>query len=205
MDRSEGVNVAVGAVLVGFGAVILGLIAPEAAYVASALCIAAGGYLVIGVYMGWPLPTTAAERAFRPNLTVELTGLRDSGDDFVVFHVAIKNHGRGDANDAFVNVVVPDFVTEMARCTAEGETGLEEHKGAFSREAEQFWNGNVSFPGRRTRFVFFRVTLPDQRGFPVRLNVTSPELNTPLEHRFELPAPGSAATPRVPGTGGQES
>ncbi len=182
MHRSEGINVALAAILLGIGAVILGLLAPTAAVIVGAVCAAAGLYLLGGVYVGWWLPTTAVARAFQARLVVVEAHVRKVTLAYFVVHLNVKNEGREDVADALVNFVVPDFVEEVKRCTPEGDVNVPEHKGAFWREDERFWNGNVSFPGGENRLIFFRVVPCRSGDFRARLTVASPALERRFEH-----------------------
>ena len=197
MHRSEGVNVAAAAILLGIGAVILGLLAPIAAAIVAGVCIVAGLYVLGGIYVGWWLPTTAVERLFRPNLRDLEASIVKVSDPQVILRVGLYNAGRDNVPDAILNVVVPEFITEIHRCAEDGEIGREEHKGTFSRTPEPliqdqpklhsiYWNGNVSYPGRTHRVAYFRVTMPETRDFPVRLEITAPGLEEPFHARFEL-------------------
>jgi hypothetical protein len=197
MHRSEGTNIAVGALLIGIGAVILGLLAPVAAAVVAAVSALAGGYLILGVYRGWPLPTTATERLFRPSLTSAAAHVISVHGHKVVFQIGIENAGRGDVPNGLLNVVVPEFVSELHRCTESGRIGQPEHKGAVSHTSEAllpdepethsiYWNGNVSYPGRMSRIIYFRATISPIRDFPLRLKVIAPDLDEPFDERFFL-------------------
>ncbi len=205
MDRSEGINVAVGALLVGVAAVILGLLAPTAAAVVGAVSFVCGAYLIVAVYAGWPTLTTAAQRVYKPRLVDAEASVRGfPPDGSVVFQIGAVNTGRGNLDDAYLNVVVPSFITRMERCTQDGECGRDEHKGAFSFGAERYWNGNLSFPGRMSRVVFFRVWgKPHEplRDFIVRFKVFSPLLDEPLEQEFEIAV---STPPLQPGDSAQE-
>jgi hypothetical protein len=159
------------------------------------VCLALGIYMIVGgVYLGWWTPATALERAFQPNLShADAWVTRVEGDD-VIFRIGVVNTGRDNLDDAIVTVSVPDFVSAMQRCSADGVTGLDEHRGSFWREGERFWNGNVSFPGRITRLIFFRVALDEVRNFSVRLQIYAPALNDLPDVRFDL----SVAEPTRP-------
>jgi hypothetical protein len=215
MDKSEAASISVSGILLGIGGVMLSIVFPLAAAVdppaltawwflalssiGGALALV-GTYMVVAVYAGCWLPATARERAFRPRLQdAEAHVLRLDEND-AVFRIALYNAGRGNVDGALLNVVVPDFITELHRCSETGVTGLEEHKGAYSSTPEAlleddpdvgsiYWNGNVSFPGRMHRLIFFRATLTSLRDFPVRLEITAPELETPFNKRFHLSLP----------------
>jgi hypothetical protein len=189
MDRSEGTTLAVGALLVGVGAVILGLLAPTAAAVVGAICGVAGIYMVASVYTGWPTFRTATDRVFQPKLSEARAEYRRHINDDVVFLIRVENSGRDNLNNALVNVVVPDFVRSLKRSTADGDVGREEHRGVFSIEDERFWSGDVSFSGRMTTFIFFRASLPSLRDFAVRFKVFSPELDELFEAHLHIQPP----------------
>jgi len=207
MERSEGANLAVGALLIGIGAVILGLLAPVAAAVVAGVCAFVGAYLIVGgVYLGWPSFTTAAERVFRPRLVNASSRLVQT-DRGIVFELAALNEGRDDLIDANLNVVVPTFVTKLDRCSAHGQVGLPEHKGAFfPGRQEGFWHGTVTFPGRMTRIVYFRAEMEPVRDFWVRWKVIAPVLNPTLEETFCLTPLAEPLPPgQAPETGEQGS
>jgi hypothetical protein len=208
MDRSEGINVAVGALLVGIGVVILGLLAPEAATVVAAACTVAGLYLIVGgAYFGLPSLRTATDRAFSPKLEGAKAEIdRVEGNNAIV-RIEVANTGRDDLNGAVVIVSVPSFVSRLDRCNYQGEVGLPQHKGEFYKDNEaSFWNGNVSFPGRLPRVVFFRVTLSTLRAFEVEFKVSSPGLHDAVVSTFQLTPPVESLAPvQAPETGGPAS
>ncbi|MET1012027.1 MAG: hypothetical protein ABWY83_06575, partial [Actinomycetota bacterium] len=90
-------------------------------------------------------------------------------DGDIVFAAATWNPGRGNVDNASLNVVVPAFFTSIERCSHLGETGKEEHKGAWDNTPEAlipyqpdlgsiYWSGGVSFSGRMSRIIYFRLT-----------------------------------------------
>lgn len=207
MERSDATHLAVAAILLGVGGVGLSILAPLTAsadspdwtavwFLASAaafgLFSALGVYVVVAVYVGWPLPPTAAQRAFRPNLADLKARIRHRDERHAIVEISVRNRGRGDLNDALVNLIVPEFVDEVERCTADGGPGRPEHAGAFWKEDEKFWNGNVSFPGRMVRLLFFRLTMPADRDFSMRLKVFSPTLPEIFERSFMPEMEGGA-------------
>jgi hypothetical protein len=188
MHRSDGINVAVGGLLVGISAVILGLLSPTAAAIVAIACAATGIYMIVGgVYLGLPTPTTAVERALAPRL--RSIGARVTrivaGDP--VFSIRIQNTGRDDLNDALINLTVPDDFHSLKRCTASGEVNRPEHRGSFwDEDGQKFWNGTVAFPGRSLSVFYFRATLPTVHDFSVTFKVHSPALDEPPEFPFHL-------------------
>ena len=140
MHRSDGTNLAVGALLVGISAVILGLLSPLAAGIVAAICGVAGLYMIVGgVYVGLPTPATVVERAFRPRLTDAEAEVTQILRDGLVFQISVVNRGRDDVRDGLVNVTVPEDVQELKRSTTAGEVNNPEHKGSFWDQPEKFW------------------------------------------------------------------
>jgi hypothetical protein len=222
MESHDGTHVGMGGTLLGLGGagmVALLIYAAErvankdssawglvwflTVFAISALMAISGAYVLSAVYLlALPLPKTRSERKFRPNLRfveAHLVSLRE----IMVFQIGVQNAGRGNVPEALLNVVVPEFIAELHRCTEAGEIGRQEHRGEYSHTPESlipdqpdvrsiYWNGNVSFPGRTHRIVYLRATMNEVRDFPVRLEITSPELDEPLEKHFEIT--GLAAT-----------
>lgn len=205
MDRSQGVTVAVASLLIGIGAVLVGLLSPTASIAIAAVCFATGVYLLVGgVYLGKWTPTTYLDRAFRPHLVEVEAWVARVHHNAVIFRIKLRNAGRDDLNGAYVIVIVPEFITEMARTNAEGEGGHPELLGGFWREDERFWNGNVSFPGRLHKLMHFRVEMSPVRDFSAELRISAPALDTPLEVPLNLTLPGGeSASAQAPEIGGR--
>lgn len=176
-----------------------------AVFAVAALMALGGAYVLAAVYVvELPLPLTRSERKFRPHLKDPVAQLVSvSQEIIVVFQIGLNNAGRGNVPEALLNVVVPEFIAELHRCTEMGEIGRPEHRGSYSYTPESllpdqpdlgsiYWNGNVSYPGRSHRVVYLRATMKERRDFPVRLEVTAPELDEPLKAHFEIT--GVAAT-----------
>jgi hypothetical protein len=214
MERSDAIHVTVAGIFLGVGGVGLTILIPLAAAVKphdwtaawfliptccmGALAVA-GLYMIGAVYRGWPMPETASERVFAPDLRAIEAHVTKVDGDGVLIRIALRNYGRGNINDALVNVVLPAFFTSIRRCAEDG--GLGHHQGAWSTTSENlgtgrlqtsiYWNGNVSFPGRMSRIIFFRAPLsdPSVRTFPLRLEVTAVELERALDQRFTIMIP----------------
>jgi hypothetical protein len=195
MDRSEGANVTVGAVLAGFGGVIIGLLSHAAAIGIGAACVVAGLYLIAAVYRGWPRPTTATDRAFSPNLRIhEVKVLSVEGGD-VFIEVPIANLGRGNVPRAVVNVLIANPVSHVYRCSRDGARHQEpgssdEAPGSlWSRPPESLWlrghdpvpstiwGGYLNFEGPGTRVMYLCVGLGSERDFSLLIWMTAPELD----------------------------
>jgi hypothetical protein len=115
-----------------------------------------GVYFLFAVWSGFQTGSTAIERAFQPRLvdtTAEAHLLVPP--DYVAVKIGTINAGRGNVDEALVNVLVPEFITLIDRCDELGGRG---HMGSFSHTTEAlipyqpnlgsiYWNGNVSFPG----------------------------------------------------------
>lgn len=216
--RSDGTRIGLGgtlAALGGAGLVALCIYAAEAAasspdrpsawgetwfqvlFGTSAALAVLGAYILTSVMIGLPFPATRLERIMQPRLTgTEARAARVDGTD-VVFQIGTYNAGRANVDGAMVNVVVPEYINELHRCSENGEIGRPEHKGGCSGVPESlvpgqpdlgsiYWNGNVSYPGRTHRVVYFRAVMSEPRGFPMRLEITSPELDESLERRFDI-------------------
>lgn len=216
MGRHDGTRIGLGGTLLGLGAaamIALLIFSADEQFSGdrSAWCLlwfpivfgiaavaAATGLYVLGAVMfGWPFPATYIERQFQPRLEGTTVRVISSRRGEVVFSVGTYNAGRSNIDAALVNVVVPDFIREIHRCTERGETGRPEHAGAFSSVPEKlqpdddetasiYWNGNISFPGRIHRIAYFKVVMDTRRDFPIRLQITAPELEEPLQQRFDL-------------------
>ena len=160
-----------------------------------------GLYIVAAVYLGLPLPQTAAEREFTPRLkAVEAHVLGKTIRGAPIFQIAFNNEGRGDVTDALVNVIAPNFVSALQRRT---ENGVRHpHEGACSTTSESlikgedgnpvesiYWNGNVTFPGRVHRIIYFHANMESPRSFPIRVQVISVALAEPVSARFDLLLP----------------
>jgi hypothetical protein len=160
-----------------------------------------GAYFLAAVWSGWPTGSTAIERAFQPRLmdtTVE--AYRLVHPHYVVVKIGTINAGRGNIDGALVNVLVPDFITEIDRCGEDGGTGHPHHLGGVDHTSETlityqpnrqsiYWNGNISFPGRIARIAYFRLKKPGMRhDFPLRLRIVSPELKEPFDQQFHIRA-----------------
>lgn len=165
-----------------------------------------GVYLLAAVWFGFPTWTTAIERAFQPRLIdTNAEAHRLVHPDYVVVKIGTINAGRGNVTRAMVNVVVPDFITQIDRCGEDGGTGNPRHDGESAHTSEAliryqpnrgsiFWNGYIDFPGRTARVTYFRLMMPGMRhDFPLRLRITSPELEEPIEEQFHIRA--SAQSP----------
>ena len=157
-----------------------------------------GVYLLAAVWFGWPTWTTAIERAFQPQL-VDTTAVahRLVHPNFVVVKIGTYNAGRGNVEDALVNVLVPDFITDIQRCDERGGIGHPLHMtipGTHTSEGlipyqpsvgSIYWDGRVSFPGRIALIAYFLLAMPGMRhDFPLRLKITAPELQEPVEQDF---------------------
>jgi hypothetical protein len=134
MRRSDGTNLAIGGILVGISAVMLGLLSPAAAVAVAGVCGILGLYVIVGgVYLGWWTPATAVERALQPNLRDAEAEVFLVQDKHVFFQIGVYNSGRDNLDGAHLNVIVPEFVSEMHRCTVEGklaEKNIKERFGA---------------------------------------------------------------------------
>jgi hypothetical protein len=160
---------------------------------------AVGAYYLGAVWFGWPTWSTAIERALQPrlvNTTAEAHLLVHP--DYVVVKIGSVNAGRGNIDGAMLNVLVPEFITEMERCDERGGTGHRDHMGGTSHTPEAlipyqpnlgsiYWNGNLSYPGRFARIAFFRLRMPGlPHDFPLRLKVSAPELDEPVDEVFHI-------------------
>jgi len=171
----------------------------------SALLGLAGAYVLVAVWVRLPLPATRLERDLQPRLermTADVT--RREGDQLFI-RIGAFNAGRANIDGAMLNVLVPDYFTELDRCSEHGEVGRDEHKGATSHTPESllerqpevgsiYWNGNVSFPGRMSRVIYYRAVMATEvETFPLRLKVFASELDRLPNERFVLDVPKGSA------------
>jgi hypothetical protein len=161
-----------------------------------------GFYIVAAVYVGWPLPPTAAEKALTPQLRAidaRFDGMTLGGH--VTFQLHLDNPGRVDITNALINVVAPNFVLKLYRRKETGDTHPDD--GSYSETSVSliaddagkplpsiYWNGNVTFPGRTHRFLFFSAVMKEPRSFPIRVGITAESLSEPLSAHFEIFVPG---------------
>jgi hypothetical protein len=194
MDRSEGPNIAVGALLLGVTTVIVAVVVSRhIAEIAAVVCFIAGAYLIASVYTGWPSLLTAQARVFRPRLTNARAEVRQGSQNVYILLVRVDNTGRDNLVDADVNLVVPEIVESMWRCDRNGNNLPIGEAGQLHIEDERFWAGNETFSGRMTKLMFFKTYIPGADDFSARLKIIAPALDDPLETEvsFVFPAEGS--------------
>lgn len=146
----------------------------------------AGLYTLAAVYAGWWLPQTAVERIGQPRLSDAV--IRQVGMDgkLLVFEVGVKNEGKEDVPNGIVNLLVPDWATNLARSS---DGGSPIHVGSVLHTAETldgqhgswYWTGTEVFPGVTAKLLYFRVKLPEARNLPIKLKVSSSALAEPFE------------------------
>lgn len=138
-------------------------------------------YMLIAIYAGWPLPRTASEREHATDLRfIEAHALRVD-DGRIVFQVAFRNDGRGDVENALVNVVVPRRLEYLHRVRENGTSHPDD--GGRSEtdeylpggdEMSLYRNGNITFPGRISRIAYFAGAMSLQHDFPIRIKPCGP-------------------------------
>jgi hypothetical protein len=160
-----------------------------------------GVYFLVAVWSGLPTGATGIERAFQPRLvdtTAEAHVLVPP--NYIVVKIGLRNAGRGNV-DALVNVLVPDFISQIDRCDERGGIGYPLHMGGAAAHSSEaliryqpnlgsiYWNGTIDFPGRIARIIYFRLEMPGMRhDFPLLLKITAPELDEQVEQRFHIHA-----------------
>src|SRR5436190_1876180 len=111
MERSDATHVAVGATFLAVGGVILGILIPltaaakkhpwTAAWFVAPATIAGllgliGLYMLVAVYTGWWVPTTASAREAAVDLRMEQASVLRVDERKVLFQLGFRNRGRGD-------------------------------------------------------------------------------------------------------------
>ena len=195
MHRPDGRNFALAAILLGVSAVtLLNLLSDRPSAIIAVACGVLGVYVLIGgVYLGWWTPATALERRLQPRLVdaqARMTLILDHGD--FVMELLIRNAGWDNLDDAYLNIIVPETVSELKRSNPAGDVHVvqPQNRGAFTELRQRFWEGNVSFPGRMPRIAYFRATAR-RAEFPLRIKVkvSSPALDELPEFSFDLTPP----------------
>jgi hypothetical protein len=144
MGRSDGTRIGIGGTLVGLGGagmIALLIYAAEAGggnqpspwgqtwfqsiFSVSAFFAALGAYVLLSVWFPLPLWATRSEREFQPRLEGTEAHVRKAYGNHVIFQIGTYNAGRGNVDGAIVNVIVPEFATELHRSTEDGEIGRE--------------------------------------------------------------------------------
>jgi hypothetical protein len=146
VDKSEAVDVSVGATLlaIGGGAIFTLLIYAAGAKDAqtwgaawfivmfglASVCTAGGIYVLAALYLPLPLPKTRSVQEAEPDLRIEsispisvyqTIGGMKTGETQVLIRLGFNNRGRGDVSNASVNVLVPDgVVTALFRSDRHG-------------------------------------------------------------------------------------
>jgi len=212
MGKGDAIHVSVGAALLAIGAgAILTLLIYEAqsphthlwhtawflaAFTVAAFLTTTGIYILAALYLPLPLPPTRGERIASPRLQPRDAHVVEAKGSQVIFGLGFYNSGADELENAVVNVVVPDFVSQLERCNERG-AALAEGTWSYTPESiaiddqdrplpSVYWNGRVTFPGQVSRLIFFRATLSPLQDIPVKLLIMGAGLQKPLAARVTL-------------------
>jgi hypothetical protein len=151
---------------------------------ALSLCeIAAGIYLVVATYTALPLPRTWLERQLEPKLILRRIAFMRTFGNSVLFEVGVENQGLVDVDLDFYRS------DEFGLKSTDGSTSVtsEELEGGT---ASTYWNqGDMKFPARTARPLYFYAVLPELRSFPVKVKLWSENLGNPVVGEAEVKVP----------------